>query len=699
MQRDAPAERVAAQREALRRGREHGLHAAANVIGLHRRAGALAVAGQVERQRQVAFRVQPPRHAVPCPAGAAEAVQQDEGLRHGDHRMSSRHADTYLLLRAFVRRARALRHARRVHLARLALRAARALARARAAAALLLAHRRALRGLLRARAGEGVAAAGGRGVHVGHRRGRAAAGGDRGARGAGAAAAADRGPARGAARERRRAGDRPAQAVRRRRQVVLRGRARATPSAEQLRWIRTLACRAYWTALEGRRAPCTSTSRCASRWCCEEPLPAAEARARRRRRGVPGARRTCGGRRRRGARRRSSAGARGAAGGARRGVVVAGRDERAAARRAAAPGSPSTPAGRCWPTRCRGAPRARPRSPTTTRCCATPAFAGALAARPGAAGRRPAGVQAAAHVARRAARCAAGGARPRGRLAGPGVRRSRTRSRSSRPQRLACSRTPRVGPAAAPRPRPPRRTPTGSADWRTRRRAGAEAIIGVLGAGKACASRRWPRSWVCCCRRRRRCSSPPRCRCATSRRFWPVRGDPPRVLCNRGANGIDGTVSSAFGAAAARRGPVVLLIGDVALAHDIGGLLAARRLGLALTIVLLDNGGGGIFDFLPVASAAMARAPHDDAASASAGAEDLYTRHVATPTGLDFAAAGRALRPAPRARRRRARVPRGARARARRRRRRHRRGAAASARATSSCTAACGRRSRGRSAR
>ncbi len=110
--------------------------------------------------------------------------------------------------------------------------------------------------------------------------------------------------------------------------------------------------------------------------------------------------------------------------------------------------------------------------------------------------------------------------------------------------------------------------------------------------------------------------------------FWPIRDDPPRVLCNRGANGIDGTVSSAFGAAAADGGrPVVLLIGDVALAHDLGGLLAATRLGLKLTIVLLDNAGGGIFDFLPVARAAMARADE----------EDIYTRHVATPTGLDFA--------------------------------------------------------------
>jgi 2-succinyl-5-enolpyruvyl-6-hydroxy-3-cyclohexene-1-carboxylate synthase len=64
----------------------------------------------------------------------------------------------------------------------------------------------------------------------------------------------------------------------------------------------------------------------------------------------------------------------------------------------------------------------------------------------------------------------------------------------------------------------------------------------------------------------------------------------------------------------------VLLIGDVALAHDIGGLLASRRLGLALTIVLLNNDGGGIFHFLPVA-----------------GERDAFEEHVATPHGLDFA--------------------------------------------------------------
>jgi 2-succinyl-5-enolpyruvyl-6-hydroxy-3-cyclohexene-1-carboxylate synthase len=101
--------------------------------------------------------------------------------------------------------------------------------------------------------------------------------------------------------------------------------------------------------------------------------------------------------------------------------------------------------------------------------------------------------------------------------------------------------------------------------------------------------------------------------------FAAVRDDAPRVLCNRGANGIDGTVSSAFGVAAVSPGPVVLLIGDVALAHDIGGLLAARRLDLPLTIVLVHNDGGGIFEFLPLA-----------------GAHDVFEEHVATPHGLAF---------------------------------------------------------------
>ena len=101
--------------------------------------------------------------------------------------------------------------------------------------------------------------------------------------------------------------------------------------------------------------------------------------------------------------------------------------------------------------------------------------------------------------------------------------------------------------------------------------------------------------------------------------FWPVRADAPRVLSNRGANGIDGTLASALGVAAAGQGPVVALIGDVAFAHDAGSLLAASRLGLSLTIVLINNGGAAVFDYLPIARE-----------------HDVYEQHVATPTGLDF---------------------------------------------------------------
>jgi 2-succinyl-5-enolpyruvyl-6-hydroxy-3-cyclohexene-1-carboxylate synthase len=100
--------------------------------------------------------------------------------------------------------------------------------------------------------------------------------------------------------------------------------------------------------------------------------------------------------------------------------------------------------------------------------------------------------------------------------------------------------------------------------------------------------------------------------------FFGVRDVPPRVLSNRGANGIDGTLATAYGVAAGSQDPVVALVGDVTFAHDLGSLITARRLAVPLTIVLVDNGGGGIFDFLPVSSQA-----------------DAYEHHVATPTGLD----------------------------------------------------------------
>lgn len=105
--------------------------------------------------------------------------------------------------------------------------------------------------------------------------------------------------------------------------------------------------------------------------------------------------------------------------------------------------------------------------------------------------------------------------------------------------------------------------------------------------------------------------------------YFPSSPKPLRFLSNRGANGIDGVVASAAGAARASGRPTFVLIGEIALLHDVGGVLAARRAGIDLTIVCVNNGGGGIFDFLPVAE-------HSDAVA--------YERHIATPADVDLAA-------------------------------------------------------------
>jgi len=74
-----------------------------------------------------------------------------------------------------------------------------------------------------------------------------------------------------------------------------------------------------------------------------------------------------------------------------------------------------------------------------------------------------------------------------------------------------------------------------------------------------------------------------------------------RFLANRGANGIDGLVSSGIGAAAATGRPTWIVTGELGLFHDMNALAALRHVKTPVRIVVIDNGGGGIFGFLPQA--------------------------------------------------------------------------------------------------
>jgi 2-succinyl-5-enolpyruvyl-6-hydroxy-3-cyclohexene-1-carboxylate synthase len=94
-----------------------------------------------------------------------------------------------------------------------------------------------------------------------------------------------------------------------------------------------------------------------------------------------------------------------------------------------------------------------------------------------------------------------------------------------------------------------------------------------------------------------------------------------RILGNRGASGIDGVISTALGvsAASSKDEASMLVIGDLSFFHDLNGLLAARLHQLNLTIVLINNDGGGIFSFLP-----------------QANYPEHFEHLFGTPTGLDF---------------------------------------------------------------
>ena len=100
--------------------------------------------------------------------------------------------------------------------------------------------------------------------------------------------------------------------------------------------------------------------------------------------------------------------------------------------------------------------------------------------------------------------------------------------------------------------------------------------------------------------------------------FWNASSREHSIFCNRGANGIDGTLSTALGVAHGGK-PSVLLTGDLALLHDSNGLLAASQLKGSLTVILINNNGGGIFEYLPISQI-------------DSSFEDFF----ATPQSVDF---------------------------------------------------------------
>ncbi len=106
--------------------------------------------------------------------------------------------------------------------------------------------------------------------------------------------------------------------------------------------------------------------------------------------------------------------------------------------------------------------------------------------------------------------------------------------------------------------------------------------------------------------------------------FWPAGDRQRRLFFNRGANGIDGTLSTALGVAHGNR-PAVLLSGDLALLHDTNGFLLRPKLRGSLTVVLINNRGGGIFEMLPVARF-----------------DPPFEEFFATPQEVDFARLGAA---------------------------------------------------------
>jgi 2-succinyl-5-enolpyruvyl-6-hydroxy-3-cyclohexene-1-carboxylate synthase len=119
-----------------------------------------------------------------------------------------------------------------------------------------------------------------------------------------------------------------------------------------------------------------------------------------------------------------------------------------------------------------------------------------------------------------------------------------------------------------------------------------------------------------------------------------------RFASNRGANGIDGLVSTAAGLAGGSGARTWAVLGDLALFHDLGGLAVARELP-DLRLIVIDNSGGGIFHFLPQAEAmddaefeALLGTPAGLEPGDFAGPYGLQVASPATPAELDEALAG-----------------------------------------------------------
>jgi 2-succinyl-5-enolpyruvyl-6-hydroxy-3-cyclohexene-1-carboxylate synthase len=127
------------------------------------------------------------------------------------------------------------------------------------------------------------------------------------------------------------------------------------------------------------------------------------------------------------------------------------------------------------------------------------------------------------------------------------------------------------------------------------------------------------------------------------------------VHANRGANGIDGVLSTATGVALATRAPTTCLLGDIAFLHDSNALVGIADRGVDLTVVVVDNDGGGIFSFLPQAARLPADrfeqlfgTPHGVRAEQLAAAHGLLSITVeaadALPGALGAARAGGGVR-------------------------------------------------------